>query len=255
MSESERENVVPEAEMARRRRVNELLEDISDLTNDLTERVKDLSGIVNDESELFDLVSQSVGDHRFGAVLSNMMPIFQNYLGKMVSNMIAGNPPRNKFEEGLVGFLAKLGGHIGEAASKIRDVREDIADDDDDDEVPLGSYLVTPSEQRKKALILRLFEEAPKLESPDGTPDISQAPAIECHVLLRGAPSAVHGSLSVTKEGMLRMLTPATRESTRHGRKVEIPILCEQFFDVADVVSIMLERAVAADTGSIITSA
>ena len=253
MSESERENVVPESEMARRRRVNELLEDISDLTNDLTERAKDLYGIVNGLPEFVDLVSQSVGPERFGAVL----PIFQDYLGKIVSNMIAGKPPTNKFEEGLIGFLAKIGGHIGDAASKVRGGRESNNEDDDRHEVPLGDYvdLAHPSEQRKKAILLRLFEEAPKLEHPDGTPDISQAPAIECHVLLRGAPSPVHGSLSVTKEGMLRMLTPATRESTRHGRKVEIPILCEQFFDVADVVSIMLERAVAADTGSIITSA
>lgn len=249
MSESDRENVIPEAEMSRRRRVNELLEDISDLTNDLTERAKELYGIVNGVVEFVDLVSQSVGPERFGAVL----PIFQDYLGKIVSNMIAGKPPTNKFEEGLIGFLAKIGGHIGDAASKVRGGRDDEDDDDDDDdEVPLEDFV---SEQRKKALILRLFEEAPKLENPDGTPDISQAPAIECHVLLRGAPSPVHGSLSVTKEGMLRILTPATIESTRHGRKVVIPILCEQFFDVADVVSIMLERGVAADTGSIITSA
>lgn len=100
--------------------------------------------------------------------------------------------------------------------------------------------------QRLQRLIARLLEGAPQLKNIDGSVDESQAPAVECHVLLRGAPTPLYGSLSTTPEGCLRMLAPATVDNK--------PSLLEHHFDVSDVVDIMVVREVKAEQSRIVRS-
>lgn len=69
-----------------------------------------------------------------------------------------------------------------------------------------------------------------------------QAAAIACFIVLRGIPTALHGSLSETPEGGLRLLSP-TGEKPRGGT---VPML-EQFFDYQDVACFGVPRAVPSD--------
>jgi hypothetical protein len=86
-----------------------------------------------------------------------------------------------------------------------------------------------------KALLERLFSEAPTLEG--GRPADGQSPALECFVmLLGGGASGVDGVLSTTPEGALRMLSKSHHE----GR----PLLIEHFFPYESIVSISIRRAI-----------
>lgn len=119
------------------------------------------------------------------------------------------------------------------------------------------------SAARMRLTILRLFETAPRMTNPDGSPDTSQAPALPCHVVLRtGAIPPLEGVLSTTPEGGLRFLSPVEVEdkdadtSNLHPRapKPTKTVLCEQFFDYADVVAILVQRDIKATPGSGIVS-
>jgi hypothetical protein len=110
---------------------------------------------------------------------------------------------------------------------------------------------------RMRATIARLFAEAPRMTLPDGTPDPSQAPALECYVLLRGCPAAIQGIVSTTPEGGLRMMTPsevADKDAPppahpRAPRPTKM-VMIEQFFDYEDVITIAVQREVKASPGT-----
>lgn len=98
------------------------------------------------------------------------------------------------------------------------------------------------------AVLLRLWREAPKMKDPSGREDPSQAPAVVCHVMLKGSVSPLYGALSQTTEGPLRMLTRAQVQG-EDGRARAA--LIESFFDVDDVVSISIERELAVEQSRI----
>ena len=95
-----------------------------------------------------------------------------------------------------------------------------------------------------------LMDEAPKMTDASGKPDLTQAPAVTCHVMLRGQLQPLHGVLSYYAyqdryaahgNQTMRMLTPA-QVSGEGGRPREA--LLESFFSMADILSIMVEREV-----------
>lgn len=88
-----------------------------------------------------------------------------------------------------------------------------------------------------KAILNRLFSEAPKLTDALGGPVDGQSPAIECFVMLGGGNGAqgVDGVLSTTPEGALRMLSRGKDETGR-------PILIEHFFPYESVISVSIRR-------------
>lgn len=86
-------------------------------------------------------------------------------------------------------------------------------------------------------VVARLFREAPTL-GPD------QAPAVECHLMLRNSPAMLHGVLSVTPEGTLRLMTPTEMPDPHTGKPRTV--LAEQFFDWDELVSIAMIREVTA---------
>lgn len=93
-----------------------------------------------------------------------------------------------------------------------------------------------------KQLIGRLFKEC---QSP--LPD--QAPAIECAVTLTGGVITMRGSLSITPEGMLRMLRP-DHDSSQNARAMSKAQLLEHFFDYSDVMMITMLRTVTLEPAS-----
>ncbi len=95
-------------------------------------------------------------------------------------------------------------------------------------------------------VIDRLFNEAPKMKNPDGSVDKTQKPALECHVLLRGCPEPLYGSLSLSPEGAMKMLCPATVDNK--------PRLLEHHFEVDDILDIMVVREVKAEASRIVMS-
>jgi hypothetical protein len=221
------DNVVPEEELARRRRVLQLTDDISDLLCDLSDRCGDLLEVEPDVTSMVRLAADKIGADKLGKIRQLVM--------KIVTGIALGQGRPVDFAT-MVADLASAGG-------------------DDEEEAPHPEDFVNTV--RMAAVIDRLFAEAPKLEHADGTTDETQAPALQCHIMLRGIPRDLYGALSRTPEGTLRMLTMAMRQDPKQlnpltRKPLEVPILCEQFFDVADVVSIMVEREVTGETSSII---
>lgn len=84
-----------------------------------------------------------------------------------------------------------------------------------------------------KALLHRLFSEAPKLDVVEG-----QAPALHCHVTLTTG-AMMTGVLSTTQEGTLRMLadSPVYDEHQR-------PVLVEHFFPFESLACVSVRRDV-----------
>ena len=117
----------------------------------------------------------------------------------------------------------------------LSDVKITLTDADGEviDEIRRVPFEFGAPEPPLKATIKRLFSEA---ESPLS----DQAPALECWILLHGLPTSIHGSLSETPEGELRMLSPAPAPSGRPGAVMMV----EQFFCYGDVLSIAVQRAV-----------
>lgn len=112
-------------------------------------------------------------------------------------------------------------------------------------DMPIGGGIVAPM----YAVIERLLHDAPKLTGLDGKPDPDQKPALECHVLLRHATQPLYGSLSKSPEGAMRMLCFANLVDP--SSKSEKPVMMEHFFEVDDVVDIMVVRDVKAETSRI----
>lgn len=115
----------------------------------------------------------------------------------------------------------------------------------DEDGAPIV-YDAEPTMDRSAmaSTIDRLFREAPKLTGIDGKPDPTQRPALQCHVLLATQAQPLSGSLSLSPEGALRMLTPATIDGKR--------VLAESFFAIEDVISIMVEREITGTKSAIV---
>lgn len=88
-------------------------------------------------------------------------------------------------------------------------------------------------DDRMRAVLERLFAESAKLHSiPAG-----ENPALECQIVIRNGPTMV-GSLSMTREGLLRFLAAAT-----NGQGIA---MLESFFDIGDLVSVIVQRTAPA---------
>lgn len=96
----------------------------------------------------------------------------------------------------------------------------------------------------QQTLIERLLTEA--TPHPQGTQVPGMTPAIECAVVLRGYPTPIHGALSTTPEGGLRLLSPtgAPPASARQGPDAGVKrmLFVEQFFAYEDILVVGLMR-------------
>lgn len=191
------------------------------------------------------------GSERSGAVLVDLIatftkggtPAMMEQLPDLIGRIL-GNP------EGKPSMFAALGARLGMAAAGLGSPAPQIGDeppgDLERDELAEVDAGITAARMRIR--IEKLFDEAPKMTLPDGTPDPSQAPALECVVVLRGSVPPIEGCLSTTAEGGLRFLSPTTDKNNKR-------VMLEQFFDYADVVAVCVQREVKAERKSTIIGA
>lgn len=238
------DNLIPPDELEFRRRVLSATEQLADLGKDMMERVRELRELDVPAADWVPLVLQHAPPmvqtlyDRYGGFLTGAFDGFFDAVG-------AGA------KTGTEGIVAAMGGALRrDHRSAVAQVAQELnasgamvqmPDDVGADELHSFEGL------RMKRLIDRLFAQAPKLTDASGKPDPTQAPALECHVMLK-AGGAVVGSLSVTPEGMLRMLSP---NQAKGGK----PVMIEHFFDYEQVADIAVFREISATAGSgIITS-
>lgn len=219
----------PENELGHRRRVMEQASFAATSLHELMKAVRELHELGVPAIEWLDIVVDAREHPLMAALVGRLGPLAAPFLDGAISMACAKakNPDAGVVD--AVSAPGSLSTLIAAITSKP--------------EAPVGAAL-TPYPMDE--LLDRLFAEAPKMTNPDGTPDETQAPAVQCHVLLRGAVQPLFGAMSTTPEGLLRMLTPATI-----GKR---EVLAESFFSIGDIVSIMVEREVKGEQSRIVTS-
>jgi hypothetical protein len=270
--------------------VPQLADDVADLVHDVAERAKELHAIGVPSAEWLSAVGHRFGPRVQGVLgwsAPYVAPVLDILLGMAPGEMANGMASDTPFTDGL---MAGVRSSISRAAAAdAADAKlpplmiKGPTSDDLEEAVEHARYLMRESlkpdavidpqllnlatcflgldaglprltenghVRRMKDVIGRLFGEAPKMTNPDGSVDASQAPAMDVHILLRGAPMQFSGILSTTPEGTLKLLTPVPAQGANK------PCMIEQFFDYSDVASVALVREVKASAvGSrIITS-
>lgn len=248
------DNIVPETELARRRRVLQLSEEIAVSLAAATARAREYRELGVPCSEWLPLVL----DH---APASLRDPLSEGTIWPAVIDAIfrvADGTPLAEVVPQVLGGIADPG-------------HEDDEDDEDGDPprpgilpllasigmpailnmfskpapaVPPVTYTTRDQAVMLTAVIQQKLEEAPRVSDTD-------TPAIEAMVILRTLPASIRGSLSMvrtTKDaefcpGVFRMMSPGKDE---RGRDV----LVEQFFTAEDIVSFALVREVTPTPGS-----
>lgn len=268
MTDINPDNVIPETELARRRFVHETTDKMSDTLGFMVSAYRSLYDAGVPTRDWLPLVC----DHLPEPYRTKMLQGAETY-GVAVIDGFAGF-----LRDGTAGFLEAamplLTGLAfkGERTPPLPPLSkrarlppvpggqrgEDEDDDDFDPNEDTSGVDDNITAARMRITIRRLFETAPRMTSPDGAPDPSQAPALPCHVVLRGSSlPPIEGVLSTTPEGGLRFLSPVEIEdkdapAPSHPRapRPTKTVLCEQFFDYCDVVTVMIQRDIKATPGS-----
>lgn len=262
MTTENHDNVVPVEELNRRRRVNELSDQIVDLWRDLAERVRELREMDVPTETWMEVASTRFTANNIAERLHGGIPVL-SYLVDLIVKFGERNGPSSepldwtKIMSGALwgtkepslspmdwlGLATRgLANSFPQFASMFgRPDPESAPPPPMPDEGP--STFVGLTTMPMFRVIKRLFAEAPKLENPDGSPREDQAPAIECAVMFKGG-HGIQGALSETPEGTLRMLVfgqdPKSREL----------VTIEHFFKYDDVVDIAVPRKSAVTEGS-----
>jgi hypothetical protein len=234
-------------ELAKRRRVRELTEQIADLCKDAGERFLELQDIGVDTRDIVQLVSS----HFSAQVRESFEGSSQSGVAFALDSLYFGcttphptNDEERRIQAKRYGAMMSkydLGGAEGVRA--VYSQAQTLIDRRTRDP-SLGRTAM-------ERVIDRLFAEAPKLEGSNGKPVDGQAPALECFIVLRTGPT-ISGVLSQTPEGLLRMLSPT--EITDPKTKRLRTVFAEQFFHVSDVLTVVLQREVTGSMGSQIVS-
>lgn len=268
------DNVVPQEEMARRRRVLQLAEDVADLFNDIGERVLELRTLGVPTTDWVPIMTEQFSD-RFhvaageGLTRSGLPALFDVAVRYLSTPEGEGEGYQMTKDD----YVAA--GKIGMAAADTRFIGGGI----------MGVFEVLAP------LLMSFFGGKDKATSPPGVdgskvyvpatmlagvqtqvqeyvpPDVSrflspdavrtkrlldrlfaeapklpgredQAPALECSVMLK-AGGSMQGSLSTTPEGGLRLL--AVNEIKKPGQP-PTPIAVEHFFDYEQVADVAVFR-------------
>jgi hypothetical protein len=249
------QNVIPPTELERRRRVLACIEDLADLSSDIADRIRELRDMGVPAADWMQLLASHAPE-----VVQSLYQQYGSFVAGAVDGFLDARAAGAK--TGMEGMMAAFASSImrkASAPSPIADVAAELAAsgakvtigapppsgyEHPPDLTSDGYY--TDQTLRIKRVLDRLFAEAPKLTDASGSPDPTQAPALECHVMLRSG-GAIQGALSVTPEGTLRMLCP-----NQIGKR---PVMVEHFFDYEQIADIALFREVKAGEGPrIITS-
>lgn len=240
-------------DLSKRRRVNELTEQIADLCKDAGERFLELHDIGVDTRDVVQLVASHLRPEVRDMILDQ-----SDSLSFSVDTMymVATTPlPKNdddrreaskkyaatmaKYETAFTGG-GGAGGIVGTMYNQVQELVDRKVRDPSLGRLPMDK------------VIDRLFAEAPKLLDNNGLPIEGQAPALECFIVLIGGIT-IQGSLSRTPENTFRMLTPTDIQDPKTKR--QRTVMAEQFFTINEVVSIVLQREMSMSAGSSIIGA
>ncbi len=242
------DNVIPETELARRRRV---LGAVAEMANDC-------AGF---SARVMELREMGVPVSDWLPLLASHSPEFVQVLHQRYGNVFAGmvdgflDARAAGAKTGTEGVIAALLGSamrtpsrspIGDVAADLNAAGAHVSVRDEEID-PQEDRFFSFETLRMKRVIDRLFAEAPKLTDAKGQPDPTQAPAVQCQILLK-AGGGIVGALSVTPEGTLRLLAP---NQNKNGQ----PMMVEHFFDYEQVADIAVVREMKATEGTrIVTS-
>lgn len=236
-SSADNANVIPPTEMDRRRRVLACVEDMADLCKDVFDRASELHVLGVPAADWMNLVAAH-GPVSVQQLVGQYGGFFTGFVDGFFDARAAGATTSG---EGVMAALAGMATRSVKGPDQVRPERADAKAGD-----VSGEEFFSWETMRMKKVLERLFAEAPKMTDGSGKSDATQAPALECHVVLKGG-AALHGALSVTPEGTLRLLAP-----NQVGQK---PVMVEHFFDYEQVADVAVFREVKASEGSrIITS-
>lgn len=245
-------DATPDNDFTIRRRRQQLCDDLSDLIADLVERSNELGAIgmpiaewlptVFNPSDYGDKIAELA--QRQGHLVPMALDLLKIYatgadpreaIFKYLPEIIAKNPSMGSAMMGFGTGSAMMGDPAGAPHVQPPNLRGGVLHEDFDP----SSIEESISALRMRKVITRLFaENSPPTVDGAGEPDETQAPAMDVHILLRSASIQFSGILSTTPEGGLKLLTPVD------GKNGQAPVMIEQFFDYADVVSIAIVREV-----------
>lgn len=236
---SDPDNVVPPNELDRRRRVMACIEELGDLHRDYADRVRELRELGVPATDWLQLLSTHFPEY--------VQVLYQKY-GSLLAGMVDGflDARAANAKTGVDGLVAAFAG------SATRSLSRSTITDYAGANAPVAAHEVALDVclsfegMRMQKLVERLFAEAPKMTDGAGNPDPTQAPALQCHVMLK-AGGSMQGALSVTPEGTLRMLAMNKVDNR--------PVMVEHFFDYEQIADVAIFREVKATEGSrIVTS-
>jgi hypothetical protein len=243
------DNVVPPTEIDRRRRVLACTEDLADLIKDAIERTLELHDLGVSARDWVPMVA-SHGPRAVGALIDQYGGFLYGFIDGFIDARLADAKTGS---EGMVAAMVGAVKRSFDAPSDLVQSRPEqiaqlpIAQLPDD----IARNCLGLEASRIRNVLKRLFAEAPKLTGKDGQPVDDQAPALECHVMLK-AGGQFSGALSVTPEGTLRLL--AMNEIQQRGGPSKA-VMVEHFFDYEQIADVALMREVKATEGSrIVTS-
>lgn len=258
---TEADNVIPVEEMNRRRRVTELASDLADIWRALGGKERELREMGVPTDEWIDLALRSLSSEALAQIGPNtrrVLPILVDVVVRLCGGeqLTAGD-----YADAVrIGAGIADDGHDHATPSIVQLLIASLPDmiptimgavgasKADGPQVPLEDEL-TSEGYRMRAVIDRLFADAPKLENPaTGKPVDDQAPAVEVHLVLKTGQQ-LQGVLSTTPEGTLRLATPNQRVDPRTKQPVGAPVLIETFFDYEQVSAVAVVREIAIEAG------
>jgi hypothetical protein len=230
-------NVIPETELERRRMAMSAMEELADAVQEVGERIRELHDYGVSAEEWLQKIAQSGPP-----LLQVVYDRWGTFFGSVIDGFVAARA--HGATSAAEGMFAAISSDVMRAANRPRGDRVELPPDD---------VTYWAPEQRMRALIDRLFAEAPKLTHPDGTPRDDQAPALECQIMLK-AGGQIGGSLSVTPEGTLRLLSPMHMNPKTGPLEL---VMVEHFFNYEEVSDIAVIRKVdttPSETSRIVTA-
>lgn len=228
-------NVIPPNEMEHRRRVIQCISELGDLSKSVADRVRELREMGVPMTDWVPVLVEHGSPviqglyHRYGTFVTSA-------LDGLMDAKAAGA------KNGVESMLAAI---LGSASRAGKSPLDNTPEEPDDVDTGAAPHCFGFEAVRMKRVIDRLFSDAPKMTDGAGKPDPTQAPALQCHVMLK-AGGSIQGALSVTPEGTLRMMAP-----NQIGQK---PVMVEHFFDYEQVADIAIFREVKTEGSRIVTS-
>lgn len=210
------ENVIPEEEINRRRRVAELAHEVGDL---FTQAIVEIHDVINDASERLSESSSLVS-------FKDFLPMVMDHSPPGIREWIRTNLGREMYD----GVFDQLEAFFKLKPSEIDTFWNEM----------MGLGVAHDGRRDKMVkLVDRLLSEAPRMEGASA----DDAGAVECQILLRNGYRAV-GALAKTPEGLLKFGAVAREDpqaALQEGRQPRV-MMTTHYFDYDDLEAIVIPQ-------------